>query len=173
MALVDGIFFDTSLLIAGLIELEHPNVPAQRVIDALTEGRLGRCQTAWHCCLEFYSVSTRLPVEFRLDPVEALRLIEEEILPRVDVVGLPDAFRLPFLRAAAQDGVIGGRVYDLHIAETARVAGAELVLTENRRHFSSLLRHGIRVQTAAEFLEELEAPDAAAGRAATDDTEQP
>jgi predicted nucleic acid-binding protein len=169
VALVDDIFFDTSLLIAGLIELEHPNAPAQRVVDALADGKLGRCRTAWHCCLEFYSVSTRLPVEFRLDPVEALRLIEEEIIARVDVVQLPESSRLPLLRTAAQDGIIGGRVYDLHIAETARAAGAELVLTENRRHFSSLLRYGIRVQTAAEFLENLAAEQRTTGNDSTDD----
>jgi len=48
----------------------------------------------------------------------------------------------------------GGRVYDAHIAEAARLAGAELVVTENRRHFVPLMRYGIRVLTAAEFADE-------------------
>jgi predicted nucleic acid-binding protein len=38
-----------------------------------------------------------------------------------------------------------------YIAETARAAGATVVVTDNRRHFLSALRYGIRVETPAEF----------------------
>jgi len=34
----------------------------------------------------------------------------------------------------------------------ARSAGAAVVVTDNRRHFMAALRHGIRVETPAEFL---------------------
>jgi hypothetical protein len=54
-------------------------------------------------------------------------------------------------RLAASDEVAGGRVYDLHIAEVARAGGAAIVVTENRRHFASLLRYGMTVLTSAEF----------------------
>jgi predicted nucleic acid-binding protein len=50
-----------------------------------------------------------------------------------------------------QDGVTGGRIYDAHIAAIARATGASVIVTDNRRHFVSALRHGIRVHTAAEF----------------------
>jgi predicted nucleic acid-binding protein len=56
------------------------------------------------------------------------------------------------LRAAASDMITGGRIYDTHIAEIARAAGAEVVITDNRRHFLSALRYGMRVETPAEFL---------------------
>jgi hypothetical protein len=36
----------------------------------------------WHCCLELYSVTTRLPEEYRLEPEVALRFLREEIFPR-------------------------------------------------------------------------------------------
>ena len=65
---------------------------------------------------------------------------------------LPAADRLPVLKAAARDGTAGGRIYDAHIAEIARAAGAQVVVTDNRRHFVASLRHGIRVDTPAEFL---------------------
>jgi hypothetical protein len=68
MALVGPVFFDTSVLLAGLIELGPGSEPAQAILDAITERQLGRVHTAWHCCPEFYAVSTRLPVEFRLIP---------------------------------------------------------------------------------------------------------
>ena len=56
------------------------------------------------------------------------------------------------LKAAARDGTVGGRIYDAHIAESARTAGAVVVVTDNRRHFMAALRHGMRVETPAEFL---------------------
>jgi predicted nucleic acid-binding protein len=46
--------------------------------------------------------------------------------------------------------VSGGRIYDAHIAEVARAAGATVIVTDNRRHFLSALRYGIRVETPAE-----------------------
>jgi predicted nucleic acid-binding protein len=56
------------------------------------------------------------------------------------------------LRAAARDPIVGGRIYDAHIAEVARAAGAIVVVTDNRRHFLSALRYGLRVETPTEFL---------------------
>src|SRR6185503_6087790 len=108
--------------------------------------------TAWHCCLECFSVATRLPPEFRLSPVDALRLMEEEVFGRMAVHDLPPDDRIGFLKAAARDGTAGGRIYDAHIAEVARAARATVIVTDNRRHFVAALRHGIRVETPAEFL---------------------
>lgn len=111
--------------------------------------------TAWHCCLEFFSVSTRLPPEFRLTATDALQLIEHEIFARMAVHDLPPGHRLTLLRAAAHDGISGGRIYDAHIADVARAAGAGVVVTDNRRHFIAALRHGMRVETPQEFLASL------------------
>ena len=79
--------------------------------------------------------------------------MERDIIAHFRVHQLPDENRLPFLRAAERDRVAGGRIYDAHIAEIARAAGAKVVVTDNRRHFTPLLRHGIRVLSAAEFAE--------------------
>jgi predicted nucleic acid-binding protein len=108
--------------------------------------------TAWHCCLEVYSVATRLPPAFLLSPADALRLMEEEVFARLAVHDLPAGDRRSFFRSAAADGTAGGRVYDAHIAEVARLAGARVVVTDNRRHFVAALRHGLRVETPPEFL---------------------
>jgi hypothetical protein len=68
---------------------------------------------------------------------------------------LPRADRVPLLKAAVQDETSGGRIYDAYIAEVARAAGAGLIVTDNRRHFMSSLRHGIRVETPSDFLSAL------------------
>ena len=97
-------------------------------------------------------MSTRLPPEFRLTPANAARLLEDEIFGRMSVHDLPAADRLAMMKAAARDGTAGGRIYDAHIAEVARTAGAAVVVTDNRRHFIAALRHRIRVEAPGEFL---------------------
>jgi predicted nucleic acid-binding protein len=146
------VFLDTSVLVAGLIDLGPQSTPAHLLMHAVAEKTVGRAATAWHCCLEFYSVATRLPAEFRLAPSDAAKLVEEEIFGRMIVRDLPSGDRLPLLHSAAHDAIGGGRIYDAHIAEVARAAKATVIVTDNRRHFLAALRHGIRVETPSEFL---------------------
>jgi predicted nucleic acid-binding protein len=145
------VFLDTSVLLAGLVDFGPQSAPAQSIMHAVAEKHIAAPATAWHCCLEFFSVATRLPPEFRLTPADAVQLLQDEIFARMIVHDLPPADRVTMLRSAAQDGTAGGRIYDAHIAEVARAAGAGVVVTDNRRHFLAALRHGIRVETPTEF----------------------
>jgi predicted nucleic acid-binding protein len=147
-----NVFLDTSVLVAGLIDIGPASAPAHSLLHAVAEKTVAPASTAWHCCLEFFSVTTRLPAEYRLTSADALRLLEEEIFARMAVQDLPARDRAALLRAAAQDGITGGRIYDAHIAEVARAAAATVIVTDNRRHFLAALRHGIRVETPAEFM---------------------
>ena len=147
-----NVFLDTSVLVAGLIDLGPQSTPAHLLMHAVAEKTVAPASTAWHCCLEFFSVSTRLPAEFRLAPADAAKLVEEEIFARLTVHDLPPGDRPSLLRNAAHDAVGGGRIYDAHIAEVARAAKSTVIITDNRRHFLSALRHGIRVETPAEFV---------------------
>lgn len=147
-----AVFLDTSVLLAGLIDFGPQSAPAQSVMHAIAEKQMASVGTAWHCCLEFYSVSTRLPPEFRLTPADAVALLEEEVFARLSVHDLPASDRLGTLRAAARDQIAGGRIYDAHIAEVARAAGSQVVVTDNRRHFLSALRYEMRIETPGEFL---------------------
>lgn len=145
-------FLDTSVLLAGVVDFGPQSSSAQQIMHAVGEGRVPRPGTAWHCCLELYSVMTRLPAEFRLSPADAETLLRGEVLARLQVHDLPPDDRIRFLQAASQERTTGGRIYDAHIAEVARAAGAQVIVTDNRRHFLSALRHGLRVETAEEFV---------------------
>lgn len=146
------VFLDTSVLLAGLVDFGPQSAPAQQIMHGVAEQTITRPGTAWHCCLECYSVATRLPPEFRLSPAVAVQLLQSEVFARMDVHDLPVADRAGLLAAASHEGIAGGRIYDAHIAEVARAAGATAIVTDNRRHFLAALRHGIRVETPAEFL---------------------
>jgi predicted nucleic acid-binding protein len=146
-----SVFLDTSVLLAGLVDFGPQSAPAQSLLHAVAEKRVAPVSTAWHCCLEFFSVATRLPAEYRLTPSDAALLLQAEVFSRMAVHDLPGSERSPMLQAAVRDGIAGGRIYDAHIAEIARAAGATVVVTDNRRHFLTALRHGMRVETPAEF----------------------
>ena len=146
------IFLDTSVLLAGLVDFGPQSAPAQSILHAVAEKTLASPGTAWHCCLEFYSVATRLPPEFRLTPEDANELLREEVFRRLVVHDLPPGEQAGLFETAARERIAGGRIYDAHIAEVARAAGARVIVTDNRRHFVSALRHGIKVETPSEFL---------------------
>jgi predicted nucleic acid-binding protein len=146
------VFLDTSVLLAGLVDFGPQSGPAQSILHAVAEKTVSSPGTAWHCCLEFYSVATRLPPEYRLTPADAAQLLQEEVFTRMTVHDLPPTERAGLVKVAAADNLGGGRIYDAHIAEIARAAGAQVVVTDNRRHFLSALRYGIKVETPVEFL---------------------
>ena len=152
-----SVFLDTSVLLAGLVDFGPQSAPAQSLLHSVAEKRIPAATTAWHCCLELFSVATRLPPEFRVTSSDVATLLQEEIFARMAVHDLPPSDRMPMLQAAARDGIAGGRIYDAHIAEVARAVGADVVVTDNRRHFLSALRYGIRVETPTEFLATLKA----------------
>jgi len=150
MALVAPVFLDTTVLLGGCIDFGDASVHPMRIMDAVAEGTLPDVRTAWHCCLEFYAVATRLPAGYRLSPMQT-RMILADLIPRFHVEQLPDGQQLVFLEAAAGERAAGGRIYDAHIAEIARHSGVHTVVTDNRRHFSILMKHGVRVMRAEEF----------------------
>jgi predicted nucleic acid-binding protein len=147
-----GVFLDTSVLLAGLIDLGPQSAPAQSLMHAVAEKQLPAAATAWHCCLEFFSVATRLPPEYRVTAADAALLLHEEVFSRMAVNDLPAAGRMAMLQTSARDGISGGRIYDAHIAEIARAVGAAVIVTDNRRHFVSALRYDMRVETPSEFV---------------------
>jgi predicted nucleic acid-binding protein len=153
VALLTPVFLDTTVLLGGCIDFGRSSVHAQQILDDVADGSIRDALTAWHCCLEFYAVATRLPGGYRLAPQQAWRLLRE-ILMMFRVQQLPADARLSFLETAVNERVAGGRVYDAHIAEIARSAGAGVVVTDNRRHFSALMKHGVRVLDASEFAAE-------------------
>lgn len=155
MAVLKPVFLDTGVLVAGMVDLGASSRAPFQVLDAVAEGVIEGPGTAWHCCLEFFSVTTRLPEEYRLDSAAALRFLHEEVFERFTVHALPSKAYERFLDRAVADGIAGGGIYDAHIAEVARDSGARLVVTENRRHFARLLRDEIRVVDCSELVRQL------------------
>ena len=148
------LFFDSSVLIGALVRRGEDYSPPRRVLLAVREGRLSGVHTAWHCCLEFYAVLTRLPFEFRLPAGDVARVLDEVVFALFQVHDMDRSRRIPFIAELVTEHLHGSRIYDAHIADVARQCGCVTVVTENPRHFTSLIRHGIRVLTASQLAAE-------------------
>ena len=157
MAIAGPVFFDTSILLAGLVEMGAASAPACQIIDDIARGEVPQPLTAWDCRLEFYS--SRRDCRPGCD---SSRSWPGGWLKRRSLAASWCTTFLPIrgcgsFADAASNHVAGGRIYDAHIAETARLAGARVVVTDNQRHFMALARDGIQVCNGAEFVDALRA----------------
>jgi predicted nucleic acid-binding protein len=145
-------FLDTSILVAGLIDFGESSRAAMDLLDRVADRRIPQATTAWHCCLEFYSVATRLPEEFRLSAETAMEFVVEEIMGRLRIHALNAARLEAFFVDAAEQMIRGGRIYDHHIGTIALNGDASVIVTENKKHFLPFVSKGLPVLTAGEFL---------------------
>jgi hypothetical protein len=145
-------FLDTSILLGGLIDFGPPSVAPLKVLDILAQTSGTRSLTAWHCCLEFFSVATRFPEEFRLSPAMARELVESEIFARMEVLSLDSYNEKELFLKAESTQIGGGRIYDFHIGQIALFNQATVFVTENKKHFQHLQQSGLPVCSAVEFL---------------------
>lgn len=104
---------------------------------------------AAHSLTESYSVITRLPVGRRVPASAAWDAITRSFVNRAaDVVSLEPEEYLALIGSLPARGIFGGRVYDALIAECARKAGVDELLTFNYRHFEGLIP-GLKVAIPA------------------------
>jgi predicted nucleic acid-binding protein len=124
---------DTNCLVATVSPWhehhERTRSELERRADAGEELRL-----AAHSIVEAYAVLTRLPSRHRLNPSDALSLLESN-WGRTTLVHLTGREVWNALRRASTRGAVGGRTYDLLLAMAALKANASTLLTWNVRHF--------------------------------------
>lgn len=131
------IFFDTTILVAAS-EHSHPHYtqarPALlRVARGQDKGFIGA-----HSIAEVYAVLTRLPVQPRVHPVEAARIIIENILTHFEVVTVDQEDYLEALETVANAGWIGAKIYDALLLRCAAKCEAERIYTFNLEDFRQL-----------------------------------
>jgi len=148
---VKKVFLDTNVFVSGLLDVSADSA-CRSILEALEARRLRSCVTAWHCCLEFFSVTTRLPPEYRLSAESAIALLTEHVFDRVQVEGLPVEAAIPWLKRLGGSEVRGGLVYDAHLAHIAHRAGCATLVTSNLSHFRQVAPHGIEILSPTQFI---------------------
>lgn len=125
---------DTSCMIAAVCTWHEHHVAAVTEINRrLEDGK--RLAVPASALVEAYAVLTRLPAPHRLSPGDAWALVDASFIEPATVVALTRIVYVRLLRRIAKQTIAGGRTYDAVIAECARQARAEVLLTFNPRHF--------------------------------------
>jgi predicted nucleic acid-binding protein len=92
---------------------------------------------AAHSLAEVYATVTRLPGKFRASSEQALFALED-IAAHLMLVSLESQEYLGLIRRAAENGIVGGTIYDALLAGCAMKAEAETIYTWDERHFRLL-----------------------------------
>ena len=128
------ILFDTSILIAALVE-SHPM--HGRAFPWLKKAKTKAFEmvVAGHTLAELYAVLSTLPIKPRIVPAVAWRLICENVEATGKIISLTPAEYWTVIKQVSQSGLAGGIIYDALIAEVAQKAQVEQLLTLNSEHF--------------------------------------
>ena len=148
------VFLDTNVFVSGLLDVSADSA-CRSILLGLEARRLRSCVTAWHCCLEFFSVTTRLPPEYRLSPEAAIALLTEHVFDRVQVEGLPVGDAVSWLKTLEGSDVRGGLVYDAHLGQIAHRAGCAILVTSNLSDFRQVAPHGIEILSPRQFADRI------------------
>lgn len=129
--------FDTSVLVAALVEQHPQNGPAFTSIQKVRSREIEGCITT-HAIAELYATLTALPLKPRIQPHEALRLLEESVYPHFTIIPLSHEDYLMALDLVTTGSFSSGAIYDaLHVAGALQ-AGCDQLLTFNLKHFKQL-----------------------------------
>ena len=136
--------FDTSVVVAALVDQLGTHEAAFREFRRYSRGEnAGCCST--RALAETYATLTALPLQRRISPDEARRLIEDTVIGRLTVFSLDFADYRAVLRQVADRGLSSGAIYDaLHI-HCARRERVDRILTYNLADFERFDLDGILV----------------------------
>lgn len=129
------VMFDTSVLVAGMVE---PHPMHERALPWLKRARSGDLEffVASHTLAELYAVLTTLPVSPRISPGAAWRLIREDVITAAKIISISPSDYGAVIRRVADLGMSGGIIYDAIITKAAQKAQVDRILTLNPDDFT-------------------------------------
>ncbi|MGH9446846.1 MAG: type II toxin-antitoxin system VapC family toxin [Terriglobia bacterium] len=132
-----NIFFDTSVLVAASSRSHPHHVQAFPVLRRVAAGK-DRGFISTHSIAEVYASLTRLPVEPLIHPMEAARIVTDNLLPHFEVVPLGKEDYLEALNSVKNGGWSGAKIYDMLLLRCAAKRRVDRIYTFNLRDFKLL-----------------------------------
>jgi len=131
------VFFDTSVLVASAASVHGHFVQASAAVGRVIAGK-DKGFISQHSIAEAYTALTRMPVVPRIHPLEAARIIRDNILRNFETVVVTKDDYLRALELVSESGWIGARVYDALLLQCAAKSRAQRVYTFNVKDFQQL-----------------------------------
>ncbi len=142
------IFFDTNVVVAAC-EQAHPHYarawPAlRRVVKGEDKGFI-----SVHSIAEVYAALTRLPVRPRIQPLEATRIITDDILPHFEAVPIGTEDYVAALNLVGNGGWSGAKIYDALLLQCAARCTVDRIYSFNVGDFRQLAAPELREKISA------------------------
>ena len=138
------ILFDTSVLIAGLVETHPMHNRAFLWLKRAMEKKF-EFIVAGHTIAELYAVLSTLPLKPRITPLVARKLIIENIEPNCKIISLSPGEYKSVVKQISELGPAGGVIYDALIARVAQKSKVDRLLTLNINHFNRAWPDGEKI----------------------------
>jgi predicted nucleic acid-binding protein len=130
-------YFDSSVLVSAAVTRHPHNAPALDVLEELLRRKHHGFMSA-HSLTEIYSVLTRTPFKPPLYPSEAWQIIEQMILPHMELVTLTSKEYKEVVHRCAANGWTGGKIHDAVHLHCALKADCDRIYTFNVKDFRVL-----------------------------------
>lgn len=128
------ILLDTSVLVAAMVEA-HPAhdraLPWMQKVKAGTDVGI----VAAHSIAELYAVLSVLPVQPRISPAIANKLIQQDVFEICEIVTLTNQDYNKIIKHLSESNLVGGVTYDAVILYTALKVGIDRIITLNKKDF--------------------------------------
>ena len=102
-----------------------------------------------HSIGEVFAALIRLPVQPRIHPVEAARIVSDNILPHFEIVSPGKEDYLEALGTMASGGWTGPKIYDALLLRCAARCAAARIYTFNLGEFRQLAPPGLQEKICA------------------------
>jgi predicted nucleic acid-binding protein len=131
------VFCDTSVLVAAALQ-GHVHHRAAAAALGRIRGGDDTGHASAHALAETFSALSRLPTKPKLEPEDALDILEQDVIPYFVFVALQAQDYAPAIRDLVALGVGGGRIYDLLHLRAAGKLALERIYTFNDKEWKSL-----------------------------------
>lgn len=128
------ILLDTSVLVAAMVEA-HP--AHERALPWLQRIKAGTDvgYVAAHSIAELYAVLSVLPVQPRISPAIASKLIQQDVFDICGIVTLSILDYNKVIKHLSESNIVGGVTYDAVILYTAFKVEIDRIVTLNKKDF--------------------------------------
>lgn len=131
------LFFDTTVLVASSSQAHPHFAQAAAAVERVVTGK-DKGFVSQHSLAEIYAALTRMPVLPRIHPLEAVRIIRENILQHFQTVPVVKEDYLQALTMVSNVGWPGAKIYDALLLCCAEKCPAHRIYTFNLRDFKQL-----------------------------------
>ncbi len=141
-------FFDTTVLVAASSRSHPQHVQAFAALRRVASGR-DKGFISTHSIAEVDASLTRLPVEPRIHPMEAARIVTENLLPHFRTAPVNKKDYLAGLSTVRDGGWSGAKIYDALLLQCAAKCTPDRVYTFYLADFKPLTQASLRGKVCA------------------------